>query len=92
MSHIGGVLMFTSPPLPKGKKILFFLLESESYSIVSDSLRPYRLYSPWNSLGQNTVVSSRSLLQGIFPTQGLNPGVLHCRCHKGSPRILEWVA
>ena len=40
---------------------------------------------------------SLSLLQGIFPTQGLNPGLLHCRwilyqlSHKGSPRILEWV-
>ena len=38
------------------------------------------------------------LLQGIFPSQGLNPGLPHCRqvlyqlCHKGSPRILEWVA
>ena len=39
-----------------------------------------------------------SLLQGIFSTQGLNPGLPHCRqilyqlSHKGSPRILEWVA
>ena len=38
------------------------------------------------------------LLQGIFPTQGLNPGLPHCRqilyqlSHKGSPKILEWVA
>ena len=32
------------------------------------------LYSPWNSPGQNTGVGSCSLLQGIFPTQGLNPG------------------
>ena len=54
--------------------------------------------SPWNSLGQNTGVGSLSLLQGIFPTQGLNPGLLHCRqilyqlSHKGSPRILEGVA
>ena len=53
---------------------------------------------PWNSLGQNTGVGSLSLLQGIFPTQGLNPGLSHCRGilyelgHKGSPRILEWVA
>ena len=45
--------------------------------------------TPWNSLGQNTEVSSLSLLQGIFPTQGSNPG-LHCRripyqlSHKGS--------
>ena len=54
-------------------------------------------YSPWNSPGQNTGVSNLSLLQGIFPTQGLNPSFPHCRqifyqlSHKGSPRILEWV-
>ena len=41
---------------------------------------------------------SLSLLQGIFPTQGLNPGLQHFKqilyklSHKGSPRILEWVA
>ena len=35
--------------------------------------------SPWNSPGQNTGVGSLSLLQGIFPTQGLNPGLPHCR-------------
>ena len=39
---------------------------------MSDSLRPPRLYSPWNSPGQNTRVDSLSLLQGIFPSQGLN--------------------
>ena len=43
--------------------------ESESHSVVSDSLWPHGLYSPWNSPGQNTGVSSCSLLQGIFPTQ-----------------------
>ena len=69
----------------------------ESYSVVSDSLQPYGLYSPWNSPGQNTEVGSLSLLQGIFPTHGSNPGLPHCRIfyqlsHKGSPRILEWVA
>ena len=42
-------------------------------------LRPHVVYSPWNSLGQNTGVGSLSLLQGIFPTQELNPGLLHCR-------------
>ena len=47
--------------------------ESENCSVVSDSLRPHELYSPWSSLGQNTGVGSRSLLQGIFPTQGSNP-------------------
>ena len=72
--------------------------ESESRSVVSDSLRPHSLYSPWNSPGQNTGVGSLPLFQGIFPTQGENPGLLHCRqilyqlSHKGSPRILEWVA
>ena len=34
---------------------------------------------PWNSPGQNTRVGSFSLLQGIFPTQGSNPGLPHCR-------------
>ena len=52
----------------------------------------------WNSPAQNTGVGSLSLLQRIFPTQGSNPGLLHWRrilyqlSHKGSPRILEWVA
>ena len=40
---------------------------------------PHGLYSTWNSPGQNTGVGSSSLLQGIFPAQGLNPGLLHCR-------------
>ena len=51
--------------------------ESESCSAVSDSLRPHGLYSPRNSPGQNTAVGSRFLLQGIFPTQGSNPGLLY---------------
>ena len=37
------------------------------------TLQPHRLYSPWNSPGQNTGVGSLSLLQGIFPTWGSNP-------------------
>ena len=71
---------------------------SESCSVMSNSLRLHGLYSPWNSPGQTTGVGSLSLLQGIFPTQGLIPGLLYCRqilhqlSHKGSPRILEWVA
>ena len=65
---------------------------------MSLSLPPYGLYSQWNSLGQNTGVSSLSLLQRIFPTQGSNPGLPHYRqilyelSHRGSPRVLEWVA
>ena len=53
--------------------------ESESRSVVSDSLRPRELHSPWNSSGQNTGVGSLSLLQGTFPTQELNQGLPHCR-------------
>ena len=48
------------------------LLWSESCSVMSNSLWPHGLYSPWNSPGQNTGVGSLSLLQGIFPTQGSN--------------------
>ena len=72
--------------------------QSESHSVMSDPLWPHGLYSPWNSPGQNTGVGCHSLFQGIFPTQGSNPGLLHCRwilyqlSHQGSPRILEWVA
>ena len=78
--------------------IKLILQACASHSVMSDSLRPRGLYSPWNSLGQITGVSSLSLLQGIFPTQGLNPGLLNWRQilyqlnHKGSPRILDWVA
>ena len=57
--------------------------ETESRSVLSYSLRPHglqpaRLLDPWNSPGQNTGVGSHSILQGIFPAQGLNPGLLHC--------------
>ena len=53
--------------------------ESQSRSVVSDSLRPHGLCSPWNSPSLNTGGGSLFLLQGIFPTQGLNPGLPHCR-------------
>ena len=72
-------------------------IKSESHSVVSDSLWPHGLYSPWNSPGQNTGVGSLSFLQ-IFPTQGSNPALLPCRwIHyqlslQGRPRTLEWVA
>ena len=62
-----------------------------SRSVMSDSLQSHGLYSPWNSPAQNTGVGSLSLLQRIFPTQGSNPGLPHCRwifyqlSHKGSP-------
>ena len=58
---------------------IYFLYESESHSVVSDTLWPHGLYSPWNSPGQNTEMCSHSLLQRIFSTQELNWGLLHCR-------------
>ena len=54
-------------------------VESESCSVVSDSLRPHGLYSPWKSPGQNTGVGRLSLLQGIFLTLELKQGLPHCR-------------
>ena len=50
-----------------------------SHSVVSDSLRPHglwpaRLLCPWDSSGKNTGVDCHSLLQRIFPTQGIKPG------------------
>ena len=77
--------------LPGWRKVLKTLSESESCSVMSNSLWSHGLYSPWNSPGQNTRVGSLSLLQGIFPTQGSNPGLPHYNhilyqlSHKGSP-------
>ena len=64
-------------------------------TFMSKSLQPHglsstRLLYPWNFPGQYTGVGSCSLLQGIFPTQRSNPGLLHCRqilyhlSHQGS--------
>ena len=65
-------------------------------SVVSDFLLPHGLLStrflwPWDSPGKNILVGYQFLLQGIFPTQRLNPCLLHCQvgslplCHLGSP-------
>ena len=64
---------------PKNSRIIIVFSESEIYSVMSNSLKPHGLYSPWNSPGQNTGVGSLSLLHGTFPTQGSNPGLPHCR-------------
>ena len=51
-----------------------------------------------DSPGKNIGMGYHALLQGLFPTQGSNPGLPHCRqiiyqlSHQRSPRILEWVA
>ena len=71
---------------------------SESHSVLSDSLWFHGLFGPWNSPGHNDGMGSLSFLQGIFPTQGSNPGPPYCRrmlyqlSHQGNPRILDYVA
>ena len=74
-----------------------------SCTVMSDSLQPHglwpaRLLCPWDSPGKNTGVGCHVFFQGIFPTQGLNPDLLHCRqilyhlSHQRTQGILEWVA
>ena len=80
-----------SMTLLKGTQCVYVL----SCSIVSHSLQHHGQESfnlcPWDSPGRNTGVGSQSLLQGIFPIQGSNPGLLHYRrilyrlSHQGSP-------
>ena len=91
-----GRFLTTGPP---AKSLQFW---HDNYSVssngslwkyVSDSLplhglQPARLLCLWNSSGKNTGVGSHFLLHGIFPTQGSNPGFLHCRhifCHLSHP-------
>ena len=67
-------------------------------SLWPHGLQPTRLLCPWDSPDKNTTVGCHALFQGIFPTQGSNPGypqcrwIVYCLSHQGSPRILEWVA
>ena len=56
------------PPSP-----ISFPNECESHSVMSDSLRPHGVYSPWNSPGQNTGLGSLSLLQGNLSNTGIEP-------------------
>ena len=67
-----------------------------SRSVMSNSLQPHRLwptrlFCAWDSPGKNTAMGCHFLLQRIFPTQGSNPSLPHCRqtlyrlSHQGSP-------
>ena len=72
--------------------ICIYESESISLSVVSSSLWPHTVHG---IPGQNTGVGNHSLLQGIFPTQSLNPGLPHCGQifyhlkHQGSLYILR---
>ena len=72
--------------------------KERSRSVVSDSLRPHglqltRLLRSWDFPDKNTGVGCHFLLQGVFPIQGSNPGLPHCRqtfyhlSHQGSPKV-----
>ena len=88
--QIQGQVLFLNLMVIYGIPIGFI---SESHLVMSNSLRPHGLYSQWNSPGQNTGVGSCFFLQGIFPTQGSNPGLTHWKrilyqlSHQGSPSL-----
>ena len=90
----GGHLPGQAAPLPQPPPSLSSVAEwghlegpwkvSQVASVVFSSLRshglqPTRLLCPWDSPGQNSGEGCHALLQGIFPTQGSNPVLLHCR-------------
>ena len=85
---------FQTRYMPSGKQIVMVIVKVAQSCPTLCNPMDYT-YSHWNSPGQNTGVGSLSLLQGIFPTQGSSPGLLHCRqilhqlSHQGSPRKAE---
>ena len=70
----------------------------KSLSCIWLFVEPWTIYSSWDSPGQNTGVGKPFPSAGHLPNTGSNPNFPHCRqilyqlSHKGSPRILEWVA
>ena len=80
-------------PFPSPGNLPYPGIKPRSPALQADSLPTEPQGEP-----KNTGVGSLYLLQGIFPAQGLNSGLPHCRwilyqlSHKGSPRIVEWVA
>ena len=106
--HLFPINIETDLTLPMNGPSLEEVQENESSLCLVDQLCPTLCDlmdgSPpgssclWDFPGKNTGVGCHALLQGIFPTQGSNPGLQHCGqtlyhlSHQGSPRILEWVA
>ena len=90
------VLLAPFPPSTnKHKATRFFKISKQSCPFMSTVF--FFLLCPWDSPGKNIGVGSHSLFHGIYLTQGLNQGLLHCRqilyclSHHGSPRILGWI-
>src|SRR5574339_100952 len=84
---------WSGQPFPSPEDLPNPGIEPRSPTLRADSLPAEPQGKP-----KNTGVDSLSFLQRIFPTQGLNPGlphfgqILYQLSHKGSPRILEWIA
>ena len=83
-------------------KYLLCCVCAQLLSHVQLFVTPMDCSPPWSSVhrdspGQNTGLGCHALLQGLFPTQGLNLGFPHFRqilyhlSHQGSPRILEYM-
>ena len=78
-----------------GSKKILKVLVTQSYLTLCNPMddSPSRLLCPWNSPGKGTGVGSHCLLQGIFPTHGSNPSLLHCwqilyhLSHQGNPTM-----
>ena len=83
-------LQVVAAQLPVKVKVVQLCLTPRPHGLQLD-----RFLCPWNSPGKNAGVGSHSLLQGIFPTQGLNPHSLHCRQilyrlrHQGRTHLIE---
>ena len=87
MLHWSEMLHFSISPFNEHSRLISF--RTDWFDLIAvqgtlkwmwkwKSLNHVGLYTPWNSPGQNIGVGSLSLLQGIFMTQGLDPGLSHC--------------
>ena len=70
--------------------LILLLVSLSCLTVCEPGLQPSRLLCPWDSPGKTTGMGCHFPLQGILLTQGLNPGLLHCRqilfsqSHQGS--------
>ena len=76
---LSGSLCWLSSDLCVWVTLLCSAASGMSNSLWPHGLQPARLLCPWDFPVKNTGVGFHALLQGIFPTQGLDPGLPHCR-------------
>ena len=99
-SQLVGISCFPSPCRLKLESTLILSKWSEVAQLCPTLVDPmdsslHQAPPPWDFQGKNTGVGCHLLFQGIFPTQGSNPGLLHwrqmlyCLSHQGSPCVTE---